>query len=256
MKITVLGCGSSAGVPVMGPEWGACDPSNPKNRRTRVSILVEHDDTRVLVDTSPDLREQAIAAGLRSVDAVIYTHGHADHSHGIDDLRGFNFYLNGPLDVYADADTLAVLTGRFGYAFENRQAAGPWYRPSLIANQIDGELSIGAVDVRPFTQTHGYGTTLGLRFGDFAYSTDVNALSESAFEALAGIDTWLVDCVRYAPSPGHSHLAQTLDWIEQVRPRRAILTHMGIDFDYDRLRDELPDGVEPAYDGMTFTVKE
>lgn len=255
MKITVLGCGGSSGVPMIGPDWGACDPNNPKNRRRRVSILVEDGDTTVLVDTPADMREQCLDAGVRDIDAVVYTHGHADHSHGLDDLRGFNYIRDGSLDVFGTPATLDSLNARFSYAFRERSHTGAWYRPALTPRPVTRPFRVGALDIVPFEQEHGRATTLGLRFGAFAYSTDASGLSDDAFAALDGIDTWLVDCVRYTPSPGHAHLPLTLSWIERLAPRRAILTHMAADFDYETLRAELPDGVEPAYDGMVIEVE-
>jgi phosphoribosyl 1,2-cyclic phosphate phosphodiesterase len=255
MKITVLGCGSSTGVPIIGNKWGNCDPNEPRNRRRRASILVEGGGARVLVDTSPDLRAQALDAGFATVDAVLYTHGHADHTHGIDDLRALNQNRGDALPIYGDAATLEMLKDRFGYAFQPRPDEGPWwYRPSLIANPIDGPFSLSHLSIIPFEQQHGRITTLGFRFGAFAYSPDVNGLSDAAFETLAGIDTWLVDCLRDGPTPGHASLSMTLEWIARLKPRRSILTHMSPELDYRTLCDTLPPGVEPAYDGMVIEL--
>jgi phosphoribosyl 1,2-cyclic phosphate phosphodiesterase len=256
MRVTVLGCGSSTGVPMIGPSWGACDPSNPRNRRRRAAILVERGDTRLLVDTPPEVREQLLDAGVGALDAVLYTHAHADHCHGIDDLRSLNYLRGGPLDVHADARTLDALRRRFGYAFEPPHPDKPWYRPSLVPHTIEAErpFAIGEVEIVPFAQTHGQGRTLGFRFQDFAYSTDVNELTENAFSALQNVDTWLVDCVGHTPRHGHAWLALTLEWIERVGPRRAVLTHMSAELDYERFRRELPRGVEPAYDGMVIEI--
>lgn len=255
MRVTILGCGSSGGVPILGPEgWGVCDPANPKNRRRRVSILVEEAGTTLLVDTSPDLREQLIDAGVYRLDAVLYTHAHADHLHGIDDLRSVNFHLDGPLDAYAAAQTLAAIEERFGYVFAERPPeATYWSQPWLRPRPIDGPFRVGALEVTPFTQDHGFGmTTLGFRFGPVAYSTDVKRLEEAAFAALAGVEVWIVDAVREEPHPTHTHLAQTLDWIARLRPRRAVLTHMSHLLDYEDLRGRCPPGVEPGYDGMVI----
>lgn len=262
MHVTILGCGGSGGVPLVGPDgWGACDPANPKNRRRRVSILVEAAGTTILVDTSPDLREQLLGAGTWDIDAVVYTHAHADHSHGIDDLRAVNYHRRCQLDVYARRETLDELRQRFAYAFPAEGArdlsadqARSFYRPWLMPRPITGPFRIGAIDVVPFDQVHGSATCLGYRFGRVAYSTDVKALDEAAFATLAGIDVWIVDCLREAPHGTHSHLAQTLAWIERVKPGRAILTHMNHSLDYATLRARLPAGVEPAYDGMVIEI--
>ncbi len=227
-----------------------CGSPNPRNRRTRSSIAVEEGGTRLLVDASPDLRAQLLANGLSRFDAVLFTHAHADHIHGIDDLRSINHHLDDALDVYSDAQTLATIRERFAYAFEPNVRAYGWYKPELVPRELTGPARIGAIDVVPFEQAHGKGTTLGLRFGAVAYSTDVNALSEAAFAALDGVNLWIVDCLRPGPNPVHSHLEQTLGWIERVKPKRAILCHMNHELDYGELVVSLPDGVEPAYDGM------
>lgn len=257
MKITVLGCGGSGGVPLIGCRCAVCTSADPRNRRTRVSVLVESATTRILVDASPDLRQQFLREGVTTVDAVILTHAHADHLHGIDDLRSVNFHRGAPLDVWGDRETLRQATARFGYAFEApRTRGGSWYAPSLVPREIAGPLRIGDLEVQPFTQIHGgdRAPTLGLRFGRFAYSTDAQTLPETAFAALAGIEAWVVDCLQEAPNVAHSHLAQTLDWIARVAPRRAVLTHMNHSLDYAALAARLPAGVEPGYDGLVLTV--
>lgn len=261
--VTVLGCGSSPGVPRIGGGWGACDPSNPKNRRRRCSVLVQRFGangavTSVLVDTSPDLREQALDAGIGELDGVIYTHAHADHLHGIDDLRGFVINMRRRVDVYADAATTERLHEAFGYCFAT--PAGSEYPPILNAHPIRaGEpLTIegagGAISALPIIQAHGRITSLALRFGDFCYSPDVSALDEAAITAMQGLDTWIVDALRYVPHPSHFSVSEALDWIERLAPRRAFLTHMHVDLDYEELRRRLPDHVEPAFDGLRFEV--
>ncbi|MDP9128238.1 MAG: MBL fold metallo-hydrolase [Pseudomonadota bacterium] len=247
MKITVLGCGSSGGVPLVGNDWGTCDPNEPRNRRTRVSILVEQGDTTLLVDTSPDMRQQLLDCQLTNLTAVLYTHSHADHCHGIDDLRGVNWLTKKPVDIYADSKTMSELEQRFSYVFN---PAEHFYKPAVHAHRIDGPFAIGGIDVVPFMQNHGYVHSLGFRFGDFAYSTDVKTLDEAAFQTLAGIKVWIVDCVREAPHPTHSHLAQTLEWIARVKPARAFLTHMNHMMDYADIMTKLPPGVWPAHDGL------
>jgi len=251
VKITILGCGSSMGVPLIGGDWGDCDPAEPRNRRRRVSILVENGSTRLLVDTSPDLREQLLSAEINTLDAVLYTHAHADHLHGIDDLRAINVALKAPLDVYADAATMNLIRERFGYVFQPLKG-DYYYKPTLVPKLIDGPFSVGGIAVTSFVQDHGFSTTLGYRFGPVAYSTDVVNLDDRAFAALAGVDLWIVDAFRLEPHATHSHLERTLGWIERVRPKRAVLTHMSQWMDYATLKRRLPAHVEPAYDGMVL----
>lgn len=254
MRVTILGCGGSSGVPLIGNVWGNADPTNPRNRRRRPSILVETASTRILVDTGPDLREQLVDAGVQHLDAVLYTHAHADHAHGIDDLRAVNWLTGKPVDVHADADTLAILGQRFDYCFKPLPPGGNVYaRPVLVPHVIDGPFSIGNIDIQPFVQDHGYSDSLGFRFGRIAYSTDVVRLSDEAFAILEGVETWIVDCVRLdPPHPVHAHWKITRGWIERLKPKRAILTHMNHLMDYDSLCRMLPPGVEPAYDGMVI----
>jgi phosphoribosyl 1,2-cyclic phosphate phosphodiesterase len=256
MRITMLGSGPSWGVPRIGGDWGACDPSNPKNRRRRVSILVEEGGSTLLIDTSPDLREQLLDAGTKRIDAVLFTHSHADHTHGIDDLRSINRMMGKPLPIYAAPFTMTELKTRFRYIFApiDEEAKALFYKPAVEPHEIDGSFSVAGIAVAPFVQDHGFSKTLGFRFGRFAYSTDVVALDETAFAALAGIEVWIVDCIRRASHPTHSHLERTLEWIARVKPRRAIFTHMDQSLDYATLQRELPDGVEPGYDGLVIEV--
>jgi phosphoribosyl 1,2-cyclic phosphate phosphodiesterase len=256
MRVTGLGCGPSAGVPLLGCGCAVCRSDDPRDRRRRSSIVVEKGPTRVLVDASPDLREQLLDARLTRLDAVIFTHDHADHSHGLDELRSINFHIDAPLPVFADAATLAVLRQRFAYAFTPNEPGRGWYKPWLIAHTIEGPFTIGGLEVWPFAQQHGRGTTLGLRFNGIAYSTDVNALSEDAFAALAGLEVWIVGCLRPRASPMHAGLERVREWIGRVRPRRAVLTHMGHEFSYAVLRASLPHGLEPAYDGMVIATRD
>lgn len=257
MRVTVLGCGGSNGVPTIGNRWGACDPANPRNRRLRPSVLVEDQGVAMLIDTTPDLREQLLTNQISRVDAVLYTHAHADHCHGIDEMRELNRLMGRPIAVHARADAMADLNQRFGYCFQPiTNTEHPFYKPQLLPREITGPFTVGPVTVIPFEQDHGWVPTLGFRIGGFAYSTDVLRLDEPAFAVLAGIDTWIVDCVREEPHPVHSHLAQTLDWIARVRPRQAWLTHMSNAMDYDTIRAKLPPGVAPAYDGLVVTVGE
>ncbi|WP_207478634.1 MBL fold metallo-hydrolase [Arenibaculum pallidiluteum] len=255
MQVTVLGCGSSGGVPLVGGDWGACDPSEPRNRRMRPSILIEENGFAVLVDTGPDLREQLLRAGVGRLDAVLYTHWHADHTHGIDDLRNICVRMGRAIDVYGDAETMESLGQRFSYAFRPLDAGQGIYRPALVPHVIERPFELGPLNVVPFVQDHGWARSLGFRIGRFAYSTDVVRLDEAAFAALEGIDTWIVDCVRIAPPhPVHAHLPVTLSWIERVRPRRAYLTHMNQAMDYRAVLAQLPPGVEPAHDGLVLDI--
>jgi phosphoribosyl 1,2-cyclic phosphate phosphodiesterase len=254
MKVRILGCGASGGVPRLGGVWGACDPAEPRNLRRRASILVEEGATALLIDTSPDLREQLLDAGTKRLDAVLFTHAHADHLHGIDDLRSLNRLMRAPLPIYGDAQTLAAIAERFDYVFRPLAEGASFYKPTLSPRSIDGAFTVAGLEIVPFVQDHGFSTTLGFRIGAMAYSTDAVGLDEAAFAALEGVDLWIVDCLRYEPHPTHSDLAQTLAWIERVKPRRAVLTHMDIQLDYATLSRELPAGVEPAYDGLTLEL--
>jgi phosphoribosyl 1,2-cyclic phosphate phosphodiesterase len=262
MKFTILGCGSSMGVPRPALGWGACDPNNPKNRRRRTSLLVEragpNGATRVLVDTSPDLREQMLDADVQWLDGVLMTHEHADHCHGIDDLRALFVKKRRRLDMYMTEATAAVIRARFGYCFAT--PPGSEYPP--IANEqriapgtavtIDGEG--GPITALPILQQHGDIASLGFRFGNFAYSCDLNGLPPESANALAGLEVWVVDALRYQPHPSHFSLADALAWIERIKPRRAILTNLHSDLDYETLRAQLPPHVEPAYDGIGVTL--
>lgn len=259
LDVTILGCGASLGVPVVGCTCAVCQSPNPKNKRLRASLTVDNGDKCVLVDASPDLRAQCLANNIKSIDAVIITHAHADHCHGLDDIRALNFHKNGPIDLYADAATLAELKARFPYIFTPHNAAYGWYKPLLVPHIIDTDswqpfVVADSIEVRPFPQIHGKIQTLGLRFENFAYSTDVNNLVEASFQAIENIDTWVVDCLQYKPAPTHAHLEQTLKWIERVKPRRAILTHMSHAIEYDEVKGRLPAYAEPAYDGMQIRI--
>lgn len=250
MQITILGSGTSGGVPSVTGDWGACDPENPRNRRTRSSVLAQSGGRALLIDTSPDLRQQMLASGTSQLDAVLYTHDHADHVHGIDDLRGFAAKQGDRLPIYADAETLSTLKSRFPYIFRTIRG----YPAICRSTTITGPFRAAGMSVTPFEQQHGTGVSLGFRIGDFAYSTDLNALPETAFDALKGVRLWVVDALRYRPHPTHAHLDLTLSWIDRIRPHRAILTHLATDMDYTALTAQLPPGVEVAYDGMTLTL--
>ncbi len=252
MKIIMLGCGSSTGVPEIGCECAVCASKDPKNQRSRVSIHIEVGGAHILIDTSPDLRLQAISNGIKRVDAILYTHDHADHTHGIDDIKSFNRLQDAPIPIYANEETMASLKERFSYAMQPRPE-GVWYRAAVIPHIIPESLKdfdVLGVRVTPILQNHARMTSLGFRIGNFAYSTDVNGFSEESFAKLEGLDVWIVDCLQYASSYTHSRLELTLEWIARLKPKRAIFTHMAHQFDYATLAAELPPGVEPGYDGL------
>lgn len=262
MRVTLLGTGGSAGVPLLGGadgagDWGACDPAEPRNARTRSSIVVESGEgTRLLVDTGPDMRAQLLACRIPRIDAVLYTHAHADHITGIDDVRILNRLVNRPIDAFATRVTLDELTRRFAYAFRPWEPPG-FYRPVMLEQEVSAgdTASIAGMTVRLFAQNHGRVQSLGLRIGDFAYSTDVVALDQAAFAALAGVDTWVVGCfLRKGPHWTHADLPTVQEWIDRIRPRRTVLTHMGTDMDWAWMAANLPDGVEAGYDGMVLDV--
>ncbi len=254
MRVRVLGCGASTGVPAIGGNWGRCDPSDRRNRRLRVSALVEIGPVSILIDTSPDMREQLLDASVARLDAVVITHAHADHLHGIDDLRSINRLMGRAIPLYADAKTLAEIRRRFGYVLDPIEEPGRYYKPTVTPHEIRGPFEIAGITVVPFVQDHGFSTTLGVRIGKFAYSTDVVELDDAAFAAIEGIELWIVDCLRREPHPTHSHLARTLSWIARVQPRRAVLTHMDESLDYCELSAELPVGVEPGQDGLVIEL--
>lgn len=261
---TILGCGSSGGVPRIGHEWGACDPDNPKNRRRRCALLLTgrtdgiDERTDVLIDTGCDIREQLLDADVRRLDAVLYTHDHADHLHGIDDLRVLALQSRERVNVYFSRAAEDRIMAAFGYCFASPE--GSDYPPILNAHYIEpGEtLTVkgagGDIAVTAFEQEHGSITSLGFRVGRLAYSCDVSGLPDASVNALAGLDTWIVDALRPTPHPTHFSLPETLEWIGRIAPRRAVLTNMHIDMDYRQVMDTTPDNVEPAYDGMMLDV--
>ena len=262
VTLTILGCGSSGGVPRIGGDWGLCDPANSRNRRQRCSIILEKTGssgvTRLLVDTSPDLREQMLSAGVGEIDGVCFSHEHADHTHGIDELRGFYLRQRRRVPIWADEPTMAMLKLRFSYCFET--ASGSDYPPVVMANLIEPGRGLaiagegGTISVAPFEVHHGNIEALGFRFGNTAYTPDLNGIPEASVPYLSGLDLWIVDALKRTPHPSHFCLDDTLQAIARFKPRRAILTNMHIDMDYDTLRAELPAGVEPAYDGLKLPL--
>lgn len=259
--LTILGCGSSGGVPRIGGNWGNCDPQNPKNTRRRCSVLVEktgpQGTTKVLIDTGPDMRQQLIDADVAHLDGVVYTHAHADHVHGIDDLRQLVFLMKERIKVWADKETEGSLISRFGYAFV--QPEGSNYPPILDLHAIRGPFTIdgpgGQITLIPIPVEHGQIDALGFRVGALAYIPDVSDIPEESLALLTQLDCFVIDALRYSTHPSHAHLAQTLAWIETLAPTRAVLTNMHIDLDYETLAAQTPDNVMPAFDGMTLPVR-
>jgi phosphoribosyl 1,2-cyclic phosphate phosphodiesterase len=255
---TILGCGSSGGVPRIGIGWGSCDPMQPKNRRRRCSLLVrknsEAGQTTLLVDTSPDLREQLLMTKVTHLDALFYTHEHADHTHGIDDIRPLVQFMRSKVAAYADADTLALLKTRFGYCFDS--PPGSEYPPILDAHLLlpDHEQIIsgagGAVTVLPIPLIHGCIASFGFRFGAMAYAPDLNHVPDSSLSLFEGLEVLILDALRESPHPSHFSLQEALCLVDRVKPVHTILTNLHTDMDYDTLRAKLPPSVEPAFDGM------
>ena len=261
LKITILGCGSSGGVPRLGGHWGACDPDNSKNHRRRCSILVEQTTdtgtTRVLIDASPDLRAQLLDAGIGTLDAVVFTHEHADHTHGLDDLRMIVFNTRKRLPVWADGPTASAITTRFAYAFV--QPEGSSYPPILDLNAIDGPFGItgdgGTIPFQPFEVDHGSIRAQGFRIQDIAYLPDVSAMPDENWPMLNGLNCWILDALGYKPHPTHINLETALSWIDRAKPEKAILTNMHIGMDYATVLAETPDHVTPAHDGLVLTFE-
>lgn len=250
MRVRILGSGTSSGVPRIGNIWGACDPAEPRNRRSRASILVDHADTRILVDTSPDMREQLLNADALALDAVIWTHDHADHCHGIDDLRQVFHAMGRPVQGYARSDTLHTIQTRFAYAFAGRTG----YPATIAGHALPDRLTIGDIAIGVTDQPHGNITSAGLRFEAggraIGYATDAAAMTPDMMALYADLDVWIVDALRRQPHPTHADLPTVLDWVKMLRPTRTVLIHMDHSMDYATLCRELPAGVEPGYDGM------
>lgn len=253
LKVTVLGCGGSGGVPYTGNFWGDCDPTNPKNRRTRPSILLQKGETSLLIDTGPELREQLnrVTEWNGHLDAVFYTHFHADHVAGIDDLRAIRYRMDKEIDIYSDSNTLDILQDRFEYVFKG---GGEHYKALLNPHLIEKSSKIGDIDFQCFNQPHGDIETLGFRFGDFAYTTDIADLTDEVFEALKGVKTWICGAVGRAHHKLHADPETVCQWAERIQPERVYLTHMNAFIDYDRLCKDLPEHIRPAYDGLELYI--
>jgi phosphoribosyl 1,2-cyclic phosphate phosphodiesterase len=263
LKLTILGCGSSGGVPRPAYGWGACDPTNPKNRRRRCSIMLERQNqsekTVVIIDTSPDLREQLLSAEVKRIDAVLYTHDHADHTHGIDDVRPVVLHMRRRIPLYMSKETGIILQTRFGYCFETPE--GSDYPPiveerRLVAgHETHIEGPGGTISAVPFIVRHGTIDAFGFRFGKTAYTPDLNGIPEESLEALSGLDLWIVDALRLTPHPSHFSLTEALDWIKRLKPKKAVLTNLHTDLDYNALISQLPEHVTPAYDGLQLDLE-
>jgi phosphoribosyl 1,2-cyclic phosphate phosphodiesterase len=261
MRVTILGCGGSGGVPLVGNHWGSCNPKNPRNRRRRVSVLVECGGKTILIDASPDCRAQLLDADVKTLDAVLFTHDHADHVHGIDDLRYVRRDHDAPaLPAFGTADTLATLAQRFDYAFEqNEKGSGRLYRPFLHPTEVrhDQPFDLAGLTVVPYLQNHGHGTlSTGYRIGPMAYSTDVFDLPAASLAQLGDLDLFIVDCLRFQPHTTHANFDKAIGWIEALKPRQAVLTHLNHQIDYDQLAARCPAGVEPGYDGLVIEIPE
>jgi phosphoribosyl 1,2-cyclic phosphate phosphodiesterase len=264
LRFTILGCGSSPGVPRISGDWGACDPTNPKNKRLRASLLVERvrdngSKTIVVIDTGPDFRQQMITAQVKRLDAVVYTHAHADHIHGIDDLRGFWLEQKKRIDIYADTETSGRLRQGFGYCFDT--PPGSYYPPILTEHRIEHGVPFsiggpgGTIEFEPLPQQHGAIISLGFRIGSLAYCSDVSGFPGRTVERLTGLDVLIIDALQYKPHPTHISLEQSLNWIKELMPRRAIFTHMHTPLDYDLVNAQTPEHTEPGFDGMTISLQ-
>ena len=267
LRFTILGCGSSPGVPRIGGDWGDCDPANPKNFRKRCSLAIErigeHGTTTVVIDTGPDFRQQMLDADIRKLDGVLYTHSHADHVHGIDDLRGFALMQRERISIYANEYTIGRLHSSFEYCFKSR--VPNMYPPIISANTIEPlkpvtiEGAGGTITALPLPQLHGPIQSLGYRFscgsaGDICYSSDISGIDPQIEQHFEGLEVWILDALQHKPHISHFSLEEALQWVERLAPKRAILTHMHVPLDYDKVQSLTPDHVEPAFDGLSFTM--
>ena len=257
IKIDILGCGSSSGVPAIGNYWGVCDPKNPKNKRLRSSILITSErKTKILIDATPDLRQQLLNANVKYLDAVLITHAHADHIHGVDDFRFLNVLMKNHLNLYANKKVLDEIKKKFSYVFEKlkKEANGFYYKPCLVPKTINKSFMINELKITSFQQNHGFCESTGYRINNVAYSTDVVDLDDNAFSKLKNLDLWIVDCLRFKPHTTHSHFDKTIGWIDKVKPKKAILTHMNTEVDYNTITKMLPKNCYAAFDGLTINV--
>lgn len=258
MKITILGCGASGGVPLIGPHWGACDSREPKNWRRRSSILIEDKGCILLVDATPDVRMQLIDAGISHVDALLLTHSHADHINGLDDMRMLNNAMQRPIALYATKETFEEVKQRFPYIFRtpSRNKEGRFFKPCFISHiiTIGKTFSVNGLDIVPVRQDHGVCQTVGFRYQNMAYSPDVVRLPEESLAQLRGLSLWIVDCLREKPSPTHAHLERVIKWTNSLKPKHVLLTHMSHESDYSTLKHHAPKPIEPAWDGMVVEL--
>ncbi len=252
MKLIILGCGTSTGVPVIGCTCRVCTSANPRNNRTRSSALIEVNGRNILIDTSTDLRAQALSTGITRVDSVLFTHPHADHIHGIDELRSFNMLQKGPVSCFGSADTIARITLLFEYIFSDER--GESITPELTTTLVDGPFKIGTVEVIPVEVSHGRSSVLGFRIGSLAYITDCSDIPPVSMEKLHGLDLLVLGALRYKKHPTHMTVEQAIKVVETLKPRRTILTHLGHDIDYPRDNPKLPASMEFAYDGLCADV--
>ena len=256
LEITILGCGSSSGVPAIGNNWGNCNPNNPKNRRLRSSILIESPSVSILVDATPDLRQQLLNANVKNLDAVLITHCHADHVNGIDDFRFLNVLMKKDLNLYATRENIDEIRRRFAYVFDklSPKANGFYYKPCLIPNEINGSFKVKNLDILSFQQDHGFGLSTGFRINNFAYCSDVFDISPDILKKLENLDLWIVDCLRFEPHKSHAHYDKVMKWIEIIKPKKTILTHMNYEVDYDHINSLCPENCQAAYDGLKLIV--
>ena len=256
IEITILGCGSSSGVPAIGNYWGNCNPKNSKNRRLRCSILIKTKELNILVDATPDLRQQLLNSNIKKLDGVLVTHTHSDHINGIDDFRFLNVLMKKDINLYASKEIISKIRERFGYVFESLvpEANGFYYKPCLIPNEINGSFKINGLKITSFIQNHGFTNSTGYRINNFAYCTDVFDFDDNALNNLKNLDLWIVDCLRFEPHKCHAHFDKVMGWINDIKPKKTVLTHMNFEVDYDYIKSLAPKNCIPAYDGLILKV--
>ncbi len=256
IEINILGCGSSSGVPAIGNFWGNCNSKNPKNRRLRSSILVKSSKTSLIIDATPDLRQQLLNANVKRLDAVLITHTHSDHINGVDDFRFLNVIMKKDIDLYSSQENIDQIKKKFGYIFEKLvpEANGFYYKPCLNPNIVEGEFKIKDFNILCIKQNHGFSQSTGFRINNFAYCTDVLDFDDAEFKKLKNLDLWIVDCLRFEPHKTHAHFDKVMNWIELLKPKKTILTHMNYEVDYDHILSVVPKNCFPAFDGMKVTV--